>query len=244
MVHPVAAGDLEEVTASGFGNATCAGTVCAVTIGCAAAATATETLTSRFPISTHIDSCWSPDLGVSAPPTAAPGGAAATYTTATGIHGAASGFDVCYTAVVWYQTTHDPIPSETSGCSFVEAAATDVAGATSAGSSEACGRGVGECISAGGALVDVVKDEGNPRGGVAVFACSATAPSAAGVAITSCSADSIAAPQLAAPGPVAATAGSLTVVDDASYLVCWSAKALFAGGFVDTSGCGVASTNL
>lgn len=60
-VRPVTAadlGELGEITATGAGNVTCVVNDCAVTIGCAAVATRTQTRWGIWtPISTQIDSC-------------------------------------------------------------------------------------------------------------------------------------------------------------------------------------------
>lgn len=85
--------------------------------------------------------------------------------------------------------------------------------------------------------MDVVKDSGNPRGGVVVFECNGEAATAVAVTIISCTAGGVAAPQVALPGPAAATFGEFTTTENQSYQVCWEVQALFAPGAVATTGC-------
>lgn len=115
---------------------------------------------------------------------------------------------------------------------------TSAGAAVGTGSSQACHpQSPSDCVVASGTVVDVVKDSGNPRGGVVVFECNGEAATGVTVTVVSCTAGGVDAPQVALPGPASATVGEFTTTENESYQICWEVQALFAPGAVTTTGC-------
>lgn len=222
-----------EVMAQGKLRASCQGNLCEITVGCAVVIPETEWSVT----SVSIMECHAAALGVSARPVTNQGPAAATAETHLRVSGEMPDqVSVCFSGLIVYQTTHDPVEDTYNGCS--EASIDDplLQGWGITPPTNEC-RMDSECITASGAVAEVVSPGDNPNGGATIFECVATASGAWGVAITECQANAVAAPQSGAPGPIAATAGSLTFLEPVDYRICWSATALFTGGFATTSGC-------